>query len=497
MFEYIFTIGCFDKFHKGHIELLESMKEKTDKIIVGLHDNNSIEKLKNISDIDSYDNRKKNLEKYAYDVFKIDNVDPTKTIKEYILNNFNQDLQPITIGPSQTNSKVIKSDYTGNLFFIHKYKDTFKYHCKNNNITVTRSDNNCGWGQNLIGYKKNWCFMRGDDNQNFPAIDYIKNIMPILNTVSVKQCADNFERVFLNKKTNKKEYKLLTCANQNYFNALKQFINNVKKVNIDFDNFIVYDIGLTSDQENELYILQAEYGFNIYKLDFSKYPEHVNLNLEKWSGLNNSYAFKPIIIHKVLQNINVPLIYMDCGCGFTNDTINRILGNLSKNHFYIPIANNKNSIESLELNHPDTLKHFAIKNTEIITCSANFLGINYENNMAKKIINNWHECSLNSEIIVPKGSNRNNHRQDQTLLSCILHNNRYNYFSNINVPFSPWKNKGSNTYYNKYKSFSCTKKFTNQYESSIYTNSLEEAIECYKNRKNISKEQLLKDFIVQ
>ena len=90
MFEYIFTIGCFDKFHKGHIKLLESMKKKTDKIIVGLHDNNSIEKLKNISDIDSYDNRKKNLEKYAYDVFKIDDVDPTKAIQEYISNNFTE-----------------------------------------------------------------------------------------------------------------------------------------------------------------------------------------------------------------------------------------------------------------------------------------------------------------------------------------------------------------------------------------------------------------------
>ena len=90
MFEYIFTIGCFDKFHKVHIKLLESMKKKTDKIIVGLHDNNSIEKLKNISDIDSYDNRKKNLEKYAYDVFKIDDVDPTKAIQEYISNNFTE-----------------------------------------------------------------------------------------------------------------------------------------------------------------------------------------------------------------------------------------------------------------------------------------------------------------------------------------------------------------------------------------------------------------------
>lgn len=319
----------------------------------------------------------------------------------------------------------------------------------------------------------------------------------ILNTVSVKQCAENFERVFLNKKTNNKEYKLLTCANQNYFNALKQFINNVKKVNIDFDNFIVYDIGLTSEQENELYILQAEYKFNIYKLDFSKYPEHVNLNLEKWSGLNNSYAFKAIIIYKVLQNINVPLIYMDCGCGFNMETIDKTLINISKNHFYIHIANNKNSIESIELNHPNTLKHFDIKNTEIITYSANFIGIDYNNDAIKKIINEWYNYAMKQEIICPIGSNRNNHRQDQSVLSCILHNSKYNYSLNIKVPLSPWKNGGSNTYYNKYKPFSCFEKITNKYESRIYTNSLEEAIECYKNRKNISKEQLLKDFIIQ
>jgi hypothetical protein len=41
----------------------------------------------------------------------------------------------------------------GDLFFIHEFKDTFKYCCKDNNITVTRTDNNCVWGQKLIGYK--------------------------------------------------------------------------------------------------------------------------------------------------------------------------------------------------------------------------------------------------------------------------------------------------------------------------------------------------------
>ena len=49
----IFTIGCFDKFHKGHIKLLENMQKQGEKIIIGLHDNNSIKKhgpgLRNVS----------------------------------------------------------------------------------------------------------------------------------------------------------------------------------------------------------------------------------------------------------------------------------------------------------------------------------------------------------------------------------------------------------------------------------------------------------------
>ena len=226
MFEYIFTIGCFDKLNKDHINLLEDMQKQTEKIIVGLHDNNSIEEQKNISDIDSYDNRKKNLEKYAHDVFKIDNVDPTKTIQKYILNNFNQDLLSIEIGSSRSNSKIIKSDYTGNLFFIHKYKDTFKYCCKDNNIIVTRTDNNCGWGQNLIGYKKNWCFIGADDNKNFLAIDYIKSIMPI---------------------------QYLPCSNEIPATKLKDFKNN----KLDLMNYLLHKVVDIMDENNIPYYLDT------------------------------------------------------------------------------------------------------------------------------------------------------------------------------------------------------------------------------------------------
>jgi len=179
MFEYIFTIGCFDKFDKDHIKLLKNMKEQTEKIIIGLP-NNGICKLKNITTIvDSYETRKKNLEMYADDIFMIDETDPIKSLQEYLRTHFNHNLQPINIGSSKTNNKVLNDDYNGELFFIHDYKDTFAYQFTNNNIIITRTDQNSGWGQHLLGYKKNWCFMITDDNKNYPSITYVKSVMPV------------------------------------------------------------------------------------------------------------------------------------------------------------------------------------------------------------------------------------------------------------------------------------------------------------------------------
>ena len=600
MFEYIFTIGCFDKLHKGHIKLLEYMQKHTEKIIVGLHDNNSIEKLKNISDIDSYDNRKKNLEKYAYDIFKIDDVDPTKAIQEYISKNFcnlveldrisnstiyqnkgriklstdnftlygvrgnylsqenyrkynsniielpigsrakhfyhddeyriynerdkikdmnckygrlvysknhlpyqceefdgilnnntkcggsednryiifknelfvvfngiskkdnsrqmflynikqnklcqlyinsyniskitqknwmpyiykdnlyfiysifelcvlklnsfdsgeceivfghpskftnkglfcgtnlchwkhnlyigflhsrnphlcipflydaknykyittyrsiqfdlpfiinhkvscgteeypyyfrkisnkyelflsyqvicsikfeistdtidslftnllndnslnDNSLESIIIGSSQTNSKVINSDYTGNLFFIHKYQDTFKYHCKNNNITVSRTDKNCGWGQNLIGYKKNWCYMRANDNKNFPSIEYIKDIMPIKYLPYSKDISATKLRDYKNNKVGLMNYLLQKVVNILDENNIPYYLDCGTLLGCIRDNEI-----MEKDSDIDVTI-HLSYWDKLKSIDFKKY------NLEKTRTYN-------------------------------------------------------------------------------------------------------------------------------------------------------------------------------------------------------------------
>ena len=62
----------------------------------------------------------------------------------------------IKIGYSDTNTKKIKLDKPykedTKLNLIHNYEDTFLYNFKNGELVVTRTDKNCVWDFDLVGY---------------------------------------------------------------------------------------------------------------------------------------------------------------------------------------------------------------------------------------------------------------------------------------------------------------------------------------------------------
>lgn len=64
----------------------------------------------------------------------------------------------IKIGNSDNNNKIINLNkiypYNSTIYFIHKYKDTFHYKIYNNKLSITRTDEKKGWGQNLVGFIK-------------------------------------------------------------------------------------------------------------------------------------------------------------------------------------------------------------------------------------------------------------------------------------------------------------------------------------------------------
>lgn len=73
----VFTVGCFDLFHHGHVTLINRMREIGKKVIIGVHDSRSIYKLKKRVPVDSTEKRMLNVKAEADEVFCISGTDPS------------------------------------------------------------------------------------------------------------------------------------------------------------------------------------------------------------------------------------------------------------------------------------------------------------------------------------------------------------------------------------------------------------------------------------
>lgn len=297
------------------------------------------------------------------------------------------------------------------------------------------------------------------------------------------------------------DFVIITAANDSYINTLIDFIINY---NNDFTKLIVYDLGFNEINKKNIMVLKDKYNFLLKKFDFSKYPEHVNLTY--YYGLNCSYAFKPIIIYNEANqnyNKNKVLIWMDSANRFNKDNINKIYNITKKQGIYTPISSNSNTIESIELNNHLIVSKYGITYEEhhynLKSVSANLISFDYSNINGFSILNKWYEDSLDKNLIIPDGINRNNNRQDQTLLSIII----YLYEKNNNICFEYidfgvkfWAKKDKSTIDANYIPFKLIDKKNNIQLAIIYCTNINEAILVYANRKNISVENFLRNFYV-
>ena len=80
----VFTNGCFDLLHKGHIDLLKRASEFGDKLIIGINSDDSVKKIKGENrPVENQKTRKKKLLKLKYvdDVYVFEETTPLKIIK--------------------------------------------------------------------------------------------------------------------------------------------------------------------------------------------------------------------------------------------------------------------------------------------------------------------------------------------------------------------------------------------------------------------------------
>tara|TARA_B100001989_G_C24526909_1_gene459192 strand:- start:1215 stop:1646 length:432 start_codon:yes stop_codon:yes gene_type:complete len=85
-YDKVYTIGCFDFCHQGHINLLNNLKKYGKNIIVGIHDDISIRQLKNLNSNqhNKLSDRIKKIKPYCNRIFVIPDKDPSDYINAFL-----------------------------------------------------------------------------------------------------------------------------------------------------------------------------------------------------------------------------------------------------------------------------------------------------------------------------------------------------------------------------------------------------------------------------
>ena len=128
----VYTIGCFDLFHRGHANVLTSLREFGAFIVVGIHDDESYFKLKNKQPIDNLAKRMAAVKPYVDQIFVIPHTDPLEFIKAAV------STQDIEVGMC--------------------------------------------------------CYARGDDMLNFPSRDWVESVMPVHFLPRTEGCSSSLIR---------------------------------------------------------------------------------------------------------------------------------------------------------------------------------------------------------------------------------------------------------------------------------------------------------------
>lgn len=206
------------------------------------------------------------------------------------------------------------------------------------------------------------------------------------------------------------------CSNyfENWAQLYHSICNHVPHAIVHF-----YDLGLNA-QQKEMVLNLSKMGvaqLHYHLFDFSKYPDwvHISKNAGQWAW--KAQCIKDVMDNHVADKSNTILNWSDSRNVIADDLI-ELMEVVIENGIHSPVSSG--TLE--KWTRPETLsyfgmehkKHLAMRNAAVPTF---FLGKPW----VREFINDYARLSLVKECIYPAGSNRDNHRQDQSVLSCLFY----------------------------------------------------------------------------
>ena len=214
---------------------------------------------------------------------------------------------------------------------------------------------------------------------------------------------------------------IVTGSDHIFFDSLIQLIENIKQYESS-SNLIVYDLGMELKQ---IETIKQKYPSIILKsFEFSKYPEFVGIR-DEHNKLGH-YAWKSAIIRKEISANSGLVLWFDTG-NLINKKLTYLKIALTAFGFYSPHSDGNIS----DWTHQGTIDFLLVKKNILkkSNLTGGLVGVNTSNKNVVKLIQNWEKYSLNQQCIAPEGSSRDNHRQDQSILSILRYQSEQKIFS--------------------------------------------------------------------
>jgi uncharacterized protein DUF1647 len=217
---------------------------------------------------------------------------------------------------------------------------------------------------------------------------------------------------------------VVTAASSNHAGPLRFLLESLRRLDARVD---CYDLGMTADQ---LRALPRWNGLTLRPFNYAAYPPHLDVTINA-----GEYAWKPVIVAEVVDRTRAggeieDVLWSDAGSYF---------------HALRPVADRIGASRGLwvrrssgtmrQWTHPLTLEYlradmerFADRpnaDATLIGFATGHPDAGVRERVYRDVIEPWRACALAKDCIAPPGSSRRNHRQDQAVLSYLVHRAGY------------------------------------------------------------------------
>ena len=218
---------------------------------------------------------------------------------------------------------------------------------------------------------------------------------------------------------NLKEVVFVTASDHSHEKSLLNLLESLIKLSP--KSFIqVFDLGMTIEAKENIKSLNTSGQIQVRMFNFNLYPNWMNIS----GATKGEYAWKPISIYTVANEVKGAkvIFWLDAGC-LVIDSLRIIVSYTSIYGFW---SSNSTGVIK-DWSHPRVIEILDPERKHVNNENLNGAMVAFDTNVlqGRKLLSFWEEYSQNKETIGPYGSNRNNHRHDQTLLTILAHKHGY------------------------------------------------------------------------